>query len=195
MPAQWCSFSSFGVTYHEVDYYWSALVLSLKSPRWQELQHAYGTAGDIPARLEQLGSLPKDDGRTEPWFSLWSALAHQGDVYPASFAAVPHVIAALSKAPAAAHESYFHFPAWVEICREERGVEVPLELRDAYFASLSRLPHLVSLAAANAWDRGFLACALAASAVAKGQHAVAQALLEMAQEGVAEEFLEWRVGQ
>jgi hypothetical protein len=170
-------------------------VLSLRSSRWQQLQHAYGTAGDIPDLLEQLDSQPKDDGVSAPWFPLWSALIHQGDVYSASFAAVPHVIAALSRAPAAAHESYFHFPAWVEICREKQGVEVPSELRDAYFGSLSKLPHLVSLAAANAWDRGFLACALAAAAVAKGQHAVAEALLEMAEEGTAEEFLEWRCDQ
>jgi hypothetical protein len=170
-------------------------MLNLQSSHWHQLQHAFGTAGDIPALIEQLDSLPEEDGKSEPWFPLWSSLAHQGDVYSASFAAVPHVIAALSKAPTAAHESYFHFPAWVEICREKQGVEVPGELRDAYLASLSRLPHLVSLAAENAWDRGFLACAMAAAVVAKGQHAVAEALLEMAEEGVAEEFLEWRVGQ
>ena len=170
-------------------------MLSLRSPRWQELQHAYGTAEDIPALLEQLDSLPKDEGESEPWFPLWSALAHQGDVYPASFAAVPHVIAALSKSPATVHESYFHFPAWVEICRVKQAIEVPSELQESYFNSLSKLPHLVSVAAAKAWDRGFLACALAAAAAAKGQHAVAEAILEMAEEGTAEEFLEWHYDQ
>jgi hypothetical protein len=145
--------------------------------------------------LEQLDSLPKDDGKSEPWFALWSALAHQGDVYSASFAAVPHIIAALSKSPATAHESYFHFPAWVEICRAKQAIAVPSELHESYFSSLNKLPHLVSVAAEHAWDRGFLACALAAAAAAKGQHAVAEAILEMAEAGTAEEFLEWHYGQ
>lgn len=170
-------------------------MLSLSSPRWQELEHAYGSAGDIPALLEQLDSLPTDEGESEPWFPIWSSLAHQGDVYSASFAAVPHVIAALEKSPATAHESYFHFPAWVEICRAKQAIEVPTELQDAYFSSLGKLPHLVSSAAESTWNRGFLACALAAAAASKGQHAVAEAILEMAQEGIAEEFLEWQYNQ
>lgn len=167
-------------------------MLSLNSPRWQELEQAYGTAADIPGLLEQLESLPKDDGKSDPWFAIWSALAHQGDVYSASFAAVPHVIAALSKSPSTAHESYFHFPAWVEICRAKQAIEVPRELHEPYFSSLSQLPQLAASAALKSWERGFLTCALAASAAAKGHHAVAEAILEMADEGTAEEFLEWR---
>jgi hypothetical protein len=170
-------------------------VLSLHSPRWQELEHAYGKAGNIPALLERLAALPKDEGESEPWFAIWSALAHQGDVYSASFAAVPHVIAALSKSPETAHQSYFHFPAWVEICRAKQAIEVPRELHEPYFSSLSRLPQLAAVAATKPWERGFLACALAATAAAKGEHAIAEAILEMAEEGTAEEFLEWHSEQ
>jgi hypothetical protein len=170
-------------------------VLSLSSPRWQELEHAYGAAGDIPALLEQIALLPEDDGDSGPWFHLWSALAHQGDVYTASFAAVPHVIAALAASPATAHESYFHFPAWVEICRAKQAIAVPTELQESYFSSLAKIPQLVGLAATKAWGRGFLACALSAAAAAKGQHAVAEAILEMAEEGIAEGFLEWHYDQ
>ena len=57
--------------------------LPLDSPRWPELNHAYGKASDIPALLRQLDSFPPSGPDDEPWFSLWSALAHQGDVYPA----------------------------------------------------------------------------------------------------------------
>jgi hypothetical protein len=173
----------------------SVFVLSLRSPLWQELEHAYGAAADIPGLLEQLESQPKDDGKSEPWFAIWSALAHQGDVYSATFAAVPHVIAALSKSPETAHETYFHFPAWVEICRAKQAIEVPLELHEPYFSSLSKLPQLAAAAAAKSWERGFLACALAATAAAKGHHSVAEAILEMAEEGTAEEFLEWHYEQ
>jgi hypothetical protein len=42
---------------------------------------------------------------------------HQGDVYPASFAAVPHVVSALASAPTRAGFDYFLFPACVEVAR------------------------------------------------------------------------------
>jgi hypothetical protein len=141
--------------------------------------------------LRQLGSLPKSEGRSEPWFTLWSSLAHQGDVYAASFAAVPHVIKALASAPARADASYFQFPAWVEVCRAKNGTEVPDDLRDSYFSSLARLPSLVASAAERQWEPAFLACALAAVAAAKGQPAIAEATLELSSSDVVEQFMEW----
>lgn len=165
-------------------------MLSLQSGRWSELEHAYGKAADIPALLAQLQTLPKSEGEAEPWFSLWSALAHQGDIYSASFAAVPHVVAALAAAPNEADESYLQFPAWVEICRAKQRVEIPEDLKTAYFESLARLPGLIAQAAARQWEPGYLACALSAIAAVKGQHAIAEAVLEMSSPQVAEAFLE-----
>ena len=165
-------------------------MLSLENRRWLELKHAYGAAGNIPALLRQLEQLPSSKDDAEPWFTLWSALAHQGDVYSASFAAVPHVIKVLASAPTKADHSYFQFPAWVEICRSKNSVEVPEDLTSAYFESLARLPSLVAQASSRPWDPSFLACALAAVAAAKGQPAVAEAALELTPE-VAQEFLDW----
>lgn len=165
-------------------------MLSLDSPRWSELRHAYGGATDIPSLLKQLAEVPSSENDSEPWFSIWSALAHQGDVYSASFAAVPHVIEALASAPLKADFSYFQFPAWVEICRAKNSVPVPEDIAPAYFQSLSRLPTLVAAAASRQWDEGFLCCALSAVAAAKGQPAVAEAVLELSPE-VAGEFMEW----
>ncbi|MES2948174.1 MAG: hypothetical protein V4858_06470 [Pseudomonadota bacterium] len=169
-------------------------MLSLDSPRWFELQDAYGPATDIPQLLRQLDGLPTSEGDKEPWFSLWSALAHQGDVYSSSFAAVPHVVAALASAPEKAEFTYFQFPAWVEVCRRKTGTPIPEDLRDAYFDALSQLPALVAAAAKRDWDPDFLASALAAVAAAKGQAKVAEAVLELTPE-VAEEFVEWFHGR
>jgi hypothetical protein len=166
-------------------------MLALDSPRWHELTHAYGDASDIPALLRQLSDLPASVGRDEPWFSLWSALAHQGDVYSASFAAVPHVIEALASNPMAADSTYFQFPAWVESCRAERHVDIPDDLREPYFKALSTLPRLVAAASDRPWDdEDLLPCALAAIAAAKGEPLVAQAVLELDAK-VAREFLDW----
>ncbi|MFF9345991.1 hypothetical protein [Streptomyces sp. NPDC014734] len=52
---------------------------------WPQLSHAYGSAEDIPALLALIASEPEP----ELWNDLWSALCHQGTVYPASFAALP----------------------------------------------------------------------------------------------------------
>ena len=165
-------------------------MLSLNDPRWSELQHAYGAAADTPALLKQLADLPSAEKNNEPWFSIWSALAHQGDVYSASFAAVPHLIDALATAPLKADFSYFQFPAWVEVCRVKNGVSVPEDIAPAYFESLSRLPALAAVAASRQWDESFLRCTLSAVAAAKGQQEIAEAVLELSPE-VAGEFIEW----
>jgi len=165
-------------------------MLNLDSPRWSELRHAYGVASDIPALLRQLDRLPAAKAEDEPWFSLWSALAHQGDVYSASFAAVPHVVKALSLSPVSADAVYFQFPAWVEICRAKKNIVVPQELAPAYFEALSQMPSIVAAAATRSWNPDILACALSAIAAAKNQPIVAEAVLELSPE-VAAEFMEW----
>jgi len=144
----------------------------------------------MPALLRQLATLPPADADAEPWFSLWSALAHQGDVYPASFAAVPHVVRALATAPDRADAVYLQFPTWVDIFRRRRDVAVPDDLRAAYGAALAALPRLIAAAAGRAWDDEFLACALAALAAAKGSASVAEVALELTHE-VAEDVLAW----
>lgn len=164
-------------------------MLDLKSKQWSELQHAYGSAADIPELLVQLQQLPNSEGDAEPWFTLWSALAHQGDVYSASFAAVPHVIAALAISPSEADESFFQFPAWIEICRAKNCVEIPQYLKAPYFEALARLPALVAQASTHQWDTGFLVSALSAIAAAKGHHEIAEAVLEISSPEVAETFL------
>ena len=167
-----------------------ASALDLDSPRWAELTHAYGRATDVPALLGQLRDVPSSDGESEPWFSLWSALAHQGDVYSASFAAVPHVVAALAVAPERADFSYFQFPAWVEICRKRTSMDVPADLARAYFDALAQLPVLVAPAADREWDDALVLSALAAIAASKAAHDVAEAVLELTPDVVAE-FQTW----
>lgn len=53
---------------------------------WSRLEHAYGSAADVPQLFEQVGD---PDMAEEGWDGLFSSLCHQGTVYPASFAALP----------------------------------------------------------------------------------------------------------
>jgi len=100
------------------------------------------------------------------------------------------VVRALSIAPTKADSSFFHFPAWVEICRQKTTTPVPEDLRQAYFAALARLPSLVAAAVDREWDDSFLACILASIAAAKGYGTVAEAAQELTRD-VAQEFIEW----
>ena len=111
-------------------------------------------------------------------------------MYSASFAAVPHVVAAIESAPARASFAYFTFPAWVEVCRRQNSVEIPTDLAAGYFDYLARLPALVAAASAREWDEGFLRGALAAIAAAKGHPALANAVLELAPD-VLNDFERW----
>jgi hypothetical protein len=141
--------------------------------------------------LRDLDSLPECESyEDEPWFSIWSALAHQGDVYSASFAAVPHVVGVLATAPERAGFQYFGFPAWVEICRQRSDEPIPDDLRESYFDDLARLPGLAAAAASRPWDDAMLQSVLGAIAVVKGPVDVAEAALELTGE-VAREFLDW----
>lgn len=54
---------------------------------WAALQHAYGTAEDVPDLLRAAGESSAEHGPA--WDELWSRLCHQDTVYTASYAALP----------------------------------------------------------------------------------------------------------
>ena len=105
---------------------------------WARLEHAYGSAGDVPALLERAAREPGPaDHRDEPWFSLWSALYHQDDIYSASLAAVPELIAiGRARRDAAGAEALF-LAASIELARQAPGApEIPADLSELYAAAL-----------------------------------------------------------
>jgi hypothetical protein len=166
-------------------------MIPLDSARWTELQDAYGSAAGIPALLRQIETFPEEEKYDEePWFSLWSALCHQGDVYSASFAAVPHILRVAESAPRRLSHSFFQLPACIEVARKKKTVDVPADLQESYFSALSRLPAIIGAAAAGNWDSGMLQSALAALAVVKGSPEVAEAALEL-DPPTAARFMAW----
>jgi hypothetical protein len=166
-------------------------VSALKAVRWAELSHAFGFATDLQPRLEQLFNYPPErHASSEPWQSLWSSLCHQGDVYSASFAAVPVIVEALEANPLKATRSYFQLPVCIELARLSHHADVPEHLAGPYFAALRKFPMLVAQAAANAWDADFATVAAASIAIAKGNAAVAQLLMAVEDRDIPE-VLEW----
>ena len=64
---------------------------------WEELNHAYGSAGDVPDQLRGLAS--EDEVRCrEAMYACWQNIWHQGTVYEATAYTVPFLVA-LAAAP------------------------------------------------------------------------------------------------
>jgi len=110
-------------------------MLALGADDWKLLEHAYGPAEDIPRLLEQLAEdpRPKSHYEEEPWFTLWSSLCHQGDVYTASYAAVPHLVGICLSSDGPVDLGFFQLPACVEIAHATGfGPAMPSQLVDDY---------------------------------------------------------------
>lgn len=154
-------------------------MISLDSPAWSQLRHAYGPASNIPDLLRQLAANPQP-GNEELWESLWSALCHQGDVYIASYAAVPHIVQIALDAKGSIHFSFFLLPACVEVARKrKRGPALPQDLEWDFHAALRNLIECAARHAASDWDVSMLLSVLAAIAAAKGQPNLADLLTEL----------------
>lgn len=157
-------------------------MLSLDDPHWSHLADAYGPATDIPDLLRGLAAAPepRPGSEAEPWFSLWSGLCHQGDVYTASYAAVPHIVRIAFEAAGPIDFSFFLLPAAIEIARHKgRGPTIPTELAEAYHTAIASLIDCVALHRHDDWDEPMLLSALTAQAVAKGNYGVAEALFNL----------------
>ena len=143
-------------------------MLDLDSDRWRELRHAYGSAADIPALLRQLPEAPvqSSDTEQEPWFTLWSALCHQSDVYSASFAAVPHIIAAAQLRPPGKRAEYLFLAGTIESMRHKASspslaAEYESDYRQALQAAVPLTLEGLQAESDRSWFQGLLA-ALAA---------------------------------
>ena len=133
---------------------------------WSSLEHAYGNAADVPKLLASARSASAPtDYRDEPWFGLWSALCHQGDVYTASYAALPELVDIARSRDGAAGAELLLLAGCIELERQSRGLTVPQSLADAYRAAVNGGAQLASSAlrtAGEADDRRRLNIALAA---------------------------------
>lgn len=100
--------------------------------RWDSLHHARGPASDVPALLEGLAS------ETEQHLdSLRAALLHQSMVYPATYAAVPYVVAIAESKPPHEQVALLDFVATVAL-HAPKSAPPPPELYASYNAALSR---------------------------------------------------------
>ena len=146
-------------------------MLDLGSPKWKNLSHAYGSADDIPELLRQLKTAPPPKNyQSEPWFSLWSSLCHQSDVYTASYAAIPHIVAIAKTKNLKERFDHLHFIAFVEACRHrKKAPSIPAFLKKDYRSALEQAGKLTLECLIENWDEKELAVLLGAFAVLRGR--------------------------
>ena len=126
--------------------------MAIAASDWGKLRHAYGLATDIPGLLARASSAPAPQAfDDEPWFSLWSALCHQGTVYPASYAAVVELVGIAFSREGGARAECLLLAACIEVERHAPDAPaMPDSLQESYAAALDAGAHLAATAMSQA---------------------------------------------
>ena len=162
----------------------------MESIKWDELEHAYGEASDIPQLLEQLESYPSFESYDEePFYTLWSSLCHQGDIYSASYSAVPIIVSLIESAPDKVSYNYFLLPVCIEVARlKGNGPKLGKDIETHYGNSIKALANLTGKVEST--DETMASVLAAATAVRHGKAELAEAILELTPD-ILVEFQEW----
>ncbi len=121
-------------------------MLSIDSARWAELEHAYGDATQLPTHLYEL--FEKQNYGDDPNDVLFGCLCHQGSVYSATYAAVPHVVNALSRQSIQSQIWLFMFLGQVAISNDAEAI--PDDLSGDYLQAIEQAKPL-AVSAAKQW--------------------------------------------
>lgn len=164
--------------------------MELQNINWNELNHAYGKAEDILEVLQEISSYPEPKQEDDdPYYYLWSALCHQGDVYSASYAAVPYLVNLIEKSPTQSPYDLFLLPISIEIARANgSGPDIDETLKENYFAALKQLPILAANIKTN--DEVYIRVLSATFAISSGHTSLAESILELWPE-VLEDLNKW----
>ncbi len=155
-------------------------MLPLDSPRWSELRHAYGQASDAPEMIRRVIREPSD----EAWDALFGCLLHQGDVYTATYAAVPHLLEAATHRPHGEQVRHWSFIAGVAVRQVPDGLDP--DVHDAYQKALEAgRPALLRVLEAHRFSTIHTLYLLGAAAALHDNRRLAWAL-----EGLADEVFD-----
>jgi len=106
---------------------------------WIDLRHAYGPASNLPDLLARARTDVRPGHVPEGvWFQLWSALYHQGDVFTASYAAVPYLVAIARQRGLSESVDPLFLTGCIELGRlEGRGPQIPSHLEAVYHSAIA----------------------------------------------------------
>src|SRR5207248_41909 len=110
-------------------------MLPLDDPKWATYNGGYRIPYDASVPLSRL---MRDGASDELWDELWQNLHHQGDVGPASFAAIPWLLEFVRRSPVMDWNA-IGLIAVIELERPHycRNRKMPEELVGGYFQALT----------------------------------------------------------
>lgn len=149
-------------------------MLPLTDPRWKTYSGGYGIPYDASVPLHQLFT---NGGSEALWKELWNELHHQGDLGEASYAAVPHLLE-FARAQERLDWNVFALVAVIELERPH-NLDVPQELSESYFSSISGIPSLIANHADTSWDDLLMRSVASCLALARGQREFSRVYLEL----------------
>ena len=167
-------------------------MLKLDDKKWRDLNHAYGSAKNIPDLILSLENFPDSKNYTdEPYFSLWSSLCHQGDIYTASYATFPYLVDFCKKHQNKASLSIIQLAVFIEIARltNSKSPAVPSELNDEYFKYKHELLKVVVSMMEQNPSEDLAVIVMQATALSLDKGKWAQAIAEFSPK-IASKFLE-----
>lgn len=157
----------------------STQLLPLESPRWLELDQAYGAAEDLPALLGAIASPTPAEDRAALWFAVWRMLSRPDAVFTSTYAAVPHLIALADELPLGERAEALHLASHTECIRQlPDAPRIPDDLVPAYAEAIERMPSIVAASVGMSWEREIAQVFAAALLVGHRQPALASLLLD-----------------
>jgi hypothetical protein len=168
-------------------------MLPLDDPRWEGYVGGYRVPCDAPGAIRRLLDGPDPRAALE---ELEEELCHQGDLGPASYAAVPWLVEYVRRQPELEVRAVALILT-IEFGRPFNGDDVPDEVRPGYDAALASLAEIVLSKRGGWWGDDQVMLAAAVLALSQGNRWMARTYFEldrrMLEELLREEFgsAEW----
>jgi hypothetical protein len=142
-------------------------MLPLDDPRWASYTGGYRVPYDASVPLRRLF---EEGGTPELWDELWQELYHQGNVGPASFAAVPWLLEYIRRS-SELDWNPFGLIAVIEMerLRHCRNEPIPVELVESYNNAIALLPQVTSTHSQKKWSPILMQHIVACIALSRGQ--------------------------
>lgn len=123
-----------------------------------------------------------DDG--DAWNDIWSAICHQGTVYTASYAAVPHVVAIALDRPPGKRVGFWHLVGAIAVSVD--AAPIPPDLEAPYRSAVAAARDAAPASLIGSLDGTAAAGLLASIAGLSGEVAIENAI-----EGIVDAELPW----
>jgi hypothetical protein len=118
------------------------------------------------------------DWEAEPLASLGNALVHQGDVYPASYAALPHLVAIAAMQPLPNRIICLNLVGCIAMGQQEaHAPDVPAQLHEAYTAALSHAADIILESLHADWPDADYKVLLSTLVAVRGHGSLAETIL------------------